>query len=136
MTKILTCGNCAVFRPGPGKSKGTCYLSPPTPVLAGMQQDPLGRPQPVVAALRPMVDAGEFCGMWQPAAAPVGLPDRRHPGSDTFTPRQVTAPASAHRPVKTADVDGGWQCADCQATGLALDITLCPGGKTNAETQQ
>lgn len=143
--KTATCGNCNVFRPGPKGSKGTCFLTPPTPVLAGMQQDALGRPQPVVAALRPMVAPDEFCGMWQPASPPVvGLPDPRHPGSDTFTgrlvPRQVTDPVEraarpwqGHRPVK---VTGEWHCADCQAAGDALDTTPCPEKPADAETSE
>lgn len=161
--KTATCGNCNVFRAGPKGSKGTCFLTPPTPVLAGMQQDALGRPQPVVAALRPMVASDEFCGMWQPVATPmappdprpvvglpdprpvVGLPDPRHAGSDTFTgwglvPRQVTDPVEraarpwqAHRPVK---VTGEWHCADCQAAGDALDTTPCPGKPADAETSE
>lgn len=133
MTK--TCGGCGSFQPDASKTKGACFLQPPTPMVVGMQADPLGRPQPVTVSLRPLVGIGErACAMWQPGAAPP--PDPRHPGSDTFNGRLVTDPverAAPHRPVK---VTGEWHCADCQATGGALDTTPCPGKPADAETSE
>ncbi len=146
---MIKCRTCAAYRPAPNQKTGFCFLQPPTPVMVGMQQDTLGRPQPVTTMLRPSVGPDEFCAMWQgqPAAtapAPEPAPvtsEPRHPGSDTFNgrlvPRSVPAeaaeaaePARHHRPVKTT---GEWHCADCGCNGNALEMTFCPG-KPDAET--
>lgn len=155
MTKQMHCGNCLVFRPGPNKKAGLCFLQPPTPVLVGMQQDQLGRPQPVTTSIRPTVQAEEFCAMWQgqvaatgpapelqmapvvpepaaPAVPVINLAEPRHPGSDTFNgrlvPRSVPAePTGREHLHQPVKVMGEWRCVECGCTGTALELTTCPG---------
>lgn len=61
------CGFCTAFNPGANaKGKlGQCRLNPPTVLLVGMSQGPLGQPQPALDSYFPLVLTDWWCRQFE-----------------------------------------------------------------------
>ena len=65
---LQTCGNCRFKDRTPDVRTITCTGTPPTPILLGLQETPLG-PQPVMQYVWPQLPrTTPGCGLWQNAS--------------------------------------------------------------------
>ena len=72
------CGNCNAYLAGANPGEGVCRAKPPTPIMIGVQQMPVGlmkAPQmqqmPVFQGIFPPMRSTSWCRDWQPLARTV-----------------------------------------------------------------